>query len=350
MKKKHILMITLVLVISLLMTACAGTGGTTETGGDTENQEASNSSNSESSEREPLKIALLTKTLTNPYFVSNMKAFEKAVADIHPEDTVTTFDCNQDFNRELSIVEDCITEGYDVIVLTPIDYQGSSASVQKIVDAGIPCLLLEATANMEIADLSVTNNDFEAGYLAMKGLAEAMGGEGKIVCFDNSTNPVARAREEGRAKCLEEYPDIEIANIQDGSDATFTVDKIYDVMNNFLIADPDIKGVWCFMDPNAQGVVAALKNAGLQDQIHVVGIDGSEECCDLVREGEMLGTSAQFVNTITRVLAENMYKLLEEGELENPHIQICSLFIDKSLVDTDWQSYADTQPVTYIEP
>lgn len=298
--------------------------------------------------RKPLRIALLTKTLTNPYFVMNKDAFTAAVKKIHPEDTVTVFDCNQEFNRELAIVEDCITDQYDVIVLTPIDYNGTSAAVQKIVDAGIPCLLLEHTANMQIADLSVGNNDFQSGYVAMEGLAKAMGGRGKIVCFDNSTNPVARTRVEGRTAYLRTHPGIEIVNIQDGSDSSFTVDKIYDVMHNFLIADPDITGVWCFMDPNATAAVAAIKNAGLLGKIHVVGIDASDECCDLVREGELVGTSAQFVHTITRVLAENMYKLLEEGKLDRNHIQIPSLFIDKSNVDTNWRVWADTQPFTYI--
>ncbi len=300
-------------------------------------------------ERKPLRIALLTKTLTNPYFVMNKDAFTAAVKAIHPEDTVSVFDCNQDFNRELAIVEDCITDEYDVIVLTPIDYNGSSASVQKIVDAGIPCLLLEATANMKIADVSVGNNDFQSGYLAMQGLANAMGGKGKIVCFDNSTNPVARIRVEGRKAYLQTHPGIEIVNIQDGSDATFTVDKLYDVMHNFLIADPDITGVWCFMDPNATAAVAAIKNAGLQGQIHVVGIDASDECCDLVRAGEMVGTSAQHVLTITRTLAEKMYELLETGTVAQPHVQIPSLFIDKSNVDTDWKHWADDQPVTVVK-
>lgn len=300
----------------------------------------------ENGEREPLDIALITKTLTIPFFVTNKEYLEQYVAETHPEDTVTTFDSNQDVTRELSIVEDCITQGYDVIILTPIDYEGSCTAVDKIVDAGIPCILVEGTANMEKADMTIMADNYEAGYLAMEALGEAMGGKGKMVEFHNSTNPVASERAEGRDACLaEKYPDIEVVNVEDGA---HTVDKCYEVMSNFLIADPDITGAWCFQDPNAQGVASAVKTAGLTGQVNIVSVDGSDEVCDLIRSGEAVGTTAQMVSTINKVLVENMYKLLEDGELEKPNMEIPCLFIDKENVDDDWVDWADTQPIKYV--
>ncbi|RGY98576.1 sugar ABC transporter substrate-binding protein [Clostridium sp. AM58-1XD] len=257
----------------------------TDTGGE-------ESQGAKDKEREPMEIALITKTLTIPYFVTNKEYLEKYVAELHPEDKVTTFDSNQDVTRELSIVEDCITQGYDVIILTPIDYEGSCAAVQKIVDAGIPCILVESTANMEIADMTIMADNHEAGYLAMNALGEAMGGKGKMVVFHNSTNPVASQRAAGRDDCLKEkYPDIEIVNVEDGA---HTVDKCFEVMSNFLIADPDITGAWCFQDPNAQGVASAVKTAGLTGQVNIVGVDGSDEVCELIKSGEAVGTAARW--------------------------------------------------------
>ena len=286
-------------------------------------------------EREPLEIALLTKTLTNPYFVTNAEYFEQFVKEKYPEDNVTVFDCNQDVSRELSIAEDCITAGYDVIVFTPIDFEGTCTAIQKVVDAGIPCVVSELTANANIADLTVMADNYEAGYLSMESLGEAMGGTGKMVVFQNSTNPVARERANGRDACLaEKFPDIEVVNVEDGA---HTAEKCFEVMSNFLIADPDITGAWCFQDPNAVGVASAVRTAGVTGQVKIVGVDGSDELCDLIKNGEAVSSTAQMVYTINRVMVDSMYELLEKGSLENPNIEVPCLVVDSEVVeDADW--------------
>lgn len=300
----------------------------------------------ESNERKPLEIALLTKTLTNPYFVTNAEYFEQYVKEIHPEDNVTVFDCNQDVSRELAIAEDCITAGYDVIIFTPIDFEGTCTAIQKVVDAGIPCVVGELTANADIADLTVMADNFEAGYLSMESLGEAMGGSGKMVVFQNSTNPVARERANGRDACLaEKFPNIEVVNVEDGA---HTAEKCFEVMSNFLIADPDITGAWCFQDPNAVGVASAVRTAGITGQVKIVGVDGSDEVCDLIKAGEAVSSTAQMVATINRVLVESMYELLDKGELEKPNIEVPCLVVDAEVAETDWVFWADDQPLKYV--
>ncbi|MCI8649631.1 MAG: sugar ABC transporter substrate-binding protein [Anaerotruncus sp.] len=352
MKKTPITLLAFVLAFTMLI-GCGTASPSTAGSSAAESTPAESSSAVDSApaqtngERQPLEIALLTKTLTNPYFVTNAEYFEKYVKERYPEDNVTVFDCNQDVSRELSITEDCITDGYDVIVLTPIDFEGTSTAIQKVVDAGIPCIVCEMTANIDQADLTVMADNFEAGYLSMQSLGEAMGGEGKMVVFQNSTNPVARERANGRDACLaEKFPKIEVVNTEDGA---HTVEKCFEVMSNFLIADPDITGAWCFQDPNAVGVASAVKTAGITGQVKIVGIDGSEELCELIRNGEAVSSTAQMVATINRVMVENMYELLENGKLENPNLEIPCLVVDSKVADTEWAYWADDQPVKSID-
>lgn len=336
--------LSILLVFLLLLTLCVGCGTkTTEPAPTADNAPAEATGDTE---RKPLEIALLTKTLTNPYFVTNAEYFEKYVKELHPEDNVTVFDCNQDVSRELSIAEDCITSGYDVIIFTPIDFEGTCTAIQKVVDAGIPCVVSELTANADIADLTVMADNYEAGYLSMESLGEAMGGSGKMVVFQNSTNPVARERANGRDACLaEKYPNIEVVNVEDGA---HTAEKCFEVMSNFLIADPDITGAWCFQDPNAVGVASAVRTAGVTGQVKIVGVDGSDELCDLIKAGEAVSSTAQMVATINRVMVEKMYELLEKGELENRNIEVPCLVVDADVVGTDWVYWADDQPLQYV--
>lgn len=350
MCKKHWVSLMLAFVVLAVLFAGCAAAPEKEVDSGVPTETTAKATVEEPGERKPLQIAFLTKTLSNPYFVTQKNSLEKEVSSRYPEDTIITFDCDQDTNRELSIVEDCIVQGFDVIILTPIDHEGTSTAVKKVVDAGILCVLLETTANMDIADLSVMSDNFQAGYLAMEGLAKAMGQAGKIVTFGNTTNPVGRARDQGCKEALKEYPNIEVVNVHDGVDVGSGVESVYDIMNHFLNADPDIGGVWCYSDPNAEGVAAALKNANLIDKVYNVGIDAADEACDLIRAGELLGTSAQFPLYISEILIANMYEILENGPIDQKHIQVPCHFIDDSNVDTNWVEWPKTQPLKYVEP
>jgi ribose transport system substrate-binding protein len=202
---------------------------------------------------------------------------------------------------------------------------------RKLKAAGIICVLIDSgVSNLDECDFSVMSDNIGAGYLAMKGLAEAIGGKGKIVTIQNSTSAPVRDRMAGRDKALAEYPDIKVVNSQDGKSS---IDVAMEFMNNAIQADPDIVGAWALNDPNAQGFVAALKTANKLGQVKVVGIDGSSESCNLIRKGEQLGTSAQFPKTMAKQTATLLYEYIEKGKLETQHVKIPTLYVDKKNVD-----------------
>lgn len=330
------------LLAALLLFALVGCGGNPSGGSSASASDGSSSTTPTSggdSDRKPLVIAHITKSLTNPFFVKIRDAITNTAKSLHPEDEVITYDCNNDINRELSTVEDCIAQGVDAVILAPIDFEGSAVSVNKLKEAGIICVLIDSSvsdAAFEAIDFSVMSDNEQAGYLAMKGLAEKIGGKGKIVTISASTSAPVRERMAGRDRALDEYPDIEVVNDQDG------MKDIADAMNfmaNALQRDPDIVGGWGLNDPAAQGFVAAVETAGRLDDVFVVGIDGSVESCNLIKEGKQLGTSAQFPITMANQTTELLYKYIEGGKSLSAiggerHVSIETLYVDASNVET----------------
>ena len=63
-------------------------------------------------------------------------------------------------------------------------------------------------------------------------------------------------------------------------------------MESILQANPNIKGVICGNDTMALGAQAALLAAGQQDVI-VVGFDGSDDAIQSIIKGELKATSLQ---------------------------------------------------------
>ncbi|MFQ5857655.1 MAG: sugar ABC transporter substrate-binding protein, partial [Anaerolineae bacterium] len=67
--------------------------------------------------------------------------------------------------------------------------------------------------------------------------------------------------------------------------------KTRTVMENFLTAHPgEIDLVYCHDGNMCFGAVEAIKEAGLMDEIKVVGINGNQEEYDAIRKGEFYGT------------------------------------------------------------
>ena len=63
----------------------------------------------------------------------------------------------------------------------------------------------------------------------------------------------------------------------------------------------------------AVGAVAAVKNAGLQGKIAIIGVDGSDEAAAAIKAGDMTGTALQQAAKIAEMAVEQADKYLKTG-------------------------------------
>lgn len=132
-------------------------------------------------------------------------------------------------------------------------------------------------------------NGVPAGYFIAKELFEAMGGEGKIVAIEGLlANVPAIQRYEGLEKAMEEYPDIELLAHQT---AEWDRTKALSVTEGWLARFPgEISGVWAANDMMGLGALEALRAAGLNKKVPVVGIDGVGEAVVACMNEEFVAT------------------------------------------------------------
>lgn len=65
----------------------------------------------------------------------------------------------------------------------------------------------------------------------------------------------------------------------------FDAQKAYDAATAIIEANPDLVGIACGNDDMALGVVQALEEKGLNDQVTVVGVDFTEEAKAAIEDG-----------------------------------------------------------------
>jgi ribose transport system substrate-binding protein len=137
-----------------------------------------------------------------------------------------------------------------------------------------------------VAHISFSGTD--AGEFMAKALFKSMGGQGTIVALQGMlANTTAIERYAGLQTALKATPGIKLAA---ADTAEWDRTKAFEKMKSFLVANPDVKGVWAANDNMALGALEAIRAAGLAGMVLVVGCDGVDEMLAAVKAGEAAAT------------------------------------------------------------
>lgn len=198
---------------------------------------------------------------------------------------------NQDLNKQLADIEDFIVKGVDVIVISPVDSQGALAAIAKAEAAGIKVVTVDIPATNAKVVSHIGTDNYTGGVKAGELMAQVLDGKGKVAIIDYPTVQSVVARVDGFRKALESHPDMEIVAQQTG----ITRAEALAAAQNMLQANPEITGIFGFGDDAALAAAVAVKSAGLEDQVKVIGFDGMEEARHAVDTNPvMVGVIQQF--------------------------------------------------------
>jgi ribose transport system substrate-binding protein len=130
----------------------------------------------------------------------------------------------------------------------------------------------------------LTPDNVEIGYQMAKVLFESMGGKGNFVLIQGIPGSgSSEQRTQGVEKAMKEFPNVKLIAKGIGN---YNRTEGQKVMADFLVAHPQIDGVFAANDDIAVGVINALKEAK-RSGVKVTGVDGTGEALDLIKTGEM---------------------------------------------------------------
>ena len=123
-------------------------------------------------------------------------------------------------------------------------------------------------------------------------LAERLGGQGNVVMLHGFMGQAAQLkREQGAMEVLALHPDLKLLAAQT---AEWDRARAMNVMENWIQSMGDqIQGVFAQNDEMAMGALLALEQAGLKDEVIVVGVDAIEDALRAVRDGRLDATVFQ---------------------------------------------------------
>lgn len=293
MKKN--LLLTICLLLAIAMTACAqATQDTSLLAPETTPVTAQST---ESSQAAKYKIALVMKTLTNPFFVEMEKGARKAEKELGIDLIVKTGAQETSVEQQITIIEELIMEKVDAILIAPADSVQLIPVLKKAQDAGIVIINLDnqLDANsMEKVGLKnvpfISVDNVQGAYLSAKYISSKVNTATEAVILEGiPTAKNAQDRKNGASKAFGENSNIKIVASET---AHWKVDEAYNVTTQLFSQYPNIKLVFCANDMMALGTLQYLKEKNITD-VQVAAYDALDEVMPMLKDGSLQSTIDQ---------------------------------------------------------
>ena len=277
------------------------------------------------------KVALVMKSLANEFFLTmetGAKEYQKHNANQF--DLITNgIKDETDTANQIRIVEQMIVSKVDAIVLAPADSKALVPVVKKAVDAGIGVVNIDNRLDPDVLKSKNLNVPF-VGPDNRKGarkigdyLAKRLKAGDQVGIVEGvSTTTNAQQRTAGFQDAMK-AGGMKVVSVQSGE---WEIDKGNAVAAAMLNEYPNLKALLCGNDNMAIGAVSAVRAAGKQGKVFVVGYDNINAIKPMLKDGRVLATADQYaakqavfgIDTALKAISEHRKQADMSGVVETP--------------------------------
>jgi ribose transport system substrate-binding protein len=218
-----------------------------------------------------------------------------------------------DADSQASQIQTLINDEPDALVVLPYDGEQLTPVAEQAMEAGIPVINVDRLfASPDAARATILGDNYEIGVKAAEYIAAQLDCEGNVVEIQGIAGiSVTTDRTQGFADTIEELCGDGI-NIVAQQPADFLPDMGLEVMEAILQANDNIDAVYTHDDDMAEGVVAAIENAGREDEMILTGAGGSCAAFDRIEAGGLYAATYLYSPTMAGS-AVNMARLIAQG-------------------------------------
>lgn len=218
-----------------------------------------------------------------------------------------------DVERQITQIEEMLDMGIDVLVVTPVDSEKIGDVLKKAREKGVSIVVLDTgVSDQEVADCTITSDNYGAGATVGEYFLQQHE-TARVVIMTHQVAQSGRDRVQGFLDVVSGQEGIEVVKTIECEGQT---EIAMPGMQEAIAEGTDFDTVFCLNDLAAVGVVAALEENDMLDQVDVYGVDGSPDAKAMIHEGMMSATAAQFPSEIGSRAADAIYRLLSGESVE----------------------------------
>ncbi len=260
-------------------------------------------------------VALIMKTLNNPFFIDMQKGAEEAAERLSVNLIVQAAEREVDVEKQMQIIENLIQRKVDVICVSPSGSKEIVPAIVKANKANIPVLIVDTRVDAEALQQAgariaafIGSDNVEGGRIAGEYIVKKLGGQGKVAVLEGIPgHETGDARLKGFHQAVDHESGIEIVVSQT---ANWERDQGFNVFQNILQSNPEIQALFACNDMMALGAIEAIAAARKSGEIIVVGFDAVEDARESIQKGKMEGSIAQYPSAMGKLAVETAVDII----------------------------------------
>lgn len=261
------------------------------------------------------RIGAVYMTMNNPYFEvinKQVKALIKNRGDI-----LLVRDSMLDSQMQNRQIEELLEQDIDVLLVNAVNWKEITPALKKVKKAGVKVIAVDTEVyEKDLVDSIVVSDNYNAGVLCAKDLMERRSCA-EILLLVQSENRSAQDRIRGFVDTLEnadwDY------HIVDKLECRGQLEVTQPLVED-LLKEKTFNVVMALNDPSAFGAMAALDAKGVLDKVDVYGMDGAPEAKNMIREGRMTATIAQYPMKVGKTTVDVLYDLLDGKDVKKKNV------------------------------
>ncbi|WP_246849514.1 sugar ABC transporter substrate-binding protein [Rubellimicrobium arenae] len=269
-------------------------------------------------------ICFAFQDLETEFWVAGHKAITTTLADAGH--TVIERNANEDANRQLEQVNDCIAQGVDGIIIIPQDGESAVTIVQTAQDNDVPIAVFnrppsDTSKGIVVVADNATIAEQAVDFVAQKAMEEITDRPIQpLIIVGDLGDPNAVGRKDGFYAALAKYGDkfaepIEVASEWDAATALANLEAA-------LTANPNVDMIFTssdFLFPTIRSVLeprGMWKPRGEDGHVLLAGLDGDATACKLIKDGLVDATGVQDLYFEAQSAMDAILASIDAGEAQ----------------------------------
>ena len=288
-------------------------------------------------EEKEFSLGATIRSLDNVYWQSLSDGYEAMAQKLTDAGITTTIDIQasmgeSDTEGQLANMKDQVRQGVDLIMASPISTSNCTEAVENAHSDNIPTVAVNNEFNG--ADMFIGPNSYDEGVVAADWAEENIGEGQCAIIMGLAGTDVVKNRTNGFIERLEELGSL--IEVVDSQNADWDRNTAKDVAATMMKTYPDLKIICCNNDVMAMGAVEAVKESGkvLNQDVYVIGMDGTDEAYESIRQGELSATVSMFPFYESQMATECAVRILLGQEMPSV-IWTPAMVTDAGNVDAD---------------
>ncbi|WP_340021363.1 sugar ABC transporter substrate-binding protein [Paenibacillus sp. FSL K6-1096] len=301
MKKISFTLVSLLLILGLLAGCGNNKADSSDSGG-----------GGNSGGEKVYKVAYIARAQSDS-FAAWLANAVKEEAKKYPNIKLEVFDGQASDDKENSMIENAITNKFDLVIVQPNNGEAQRPYVEKVIKAG----LFAITTNARITGIegasSVDADPYEQAGVNARAAIDQIPQNAKVVVLNGPSGNfhADKRRESWQKEFFEKRPDVQIVGEQI---ANWNKDEAMKYMEDWVQANDKIDAVISMNDNMTAGAIEAVKDNPKFSGMLAYGVDGTAEAFQLIKEGKMTSTCLQNAFELAEKLLDTSNKLLTGAE------------------------------------